>query len=105
MVPTSKDIELMLSHNKQVRIKVTLLDDNYQEVEGLTGRIKTNSYSLSSESDIRRTCSLTLVIDDKASMNYNFELTWIERMVELSCGIFDFRVFIGFFDLAFIKTP
>lgn len=90
MKPTQRDIDLAFSHNKRVRIKAILLDDNYQEIEELTGRVKANSYSVSSESDIRRTCTLTMVIDDKTSINYNFELTWIKRMVELSCGIFDY---------------
>lgn len=89
MKPTQKDINLMLSHNKRVRVKAILLDDNYQTIEELSGRVKANSYSVTSESDIRRTCTLTLVVDDKASINYNFELTWIKRMVELVCGIYD----------------
>lgn len=89
MSPTQKDIDLLFLHDKRVRMKVILLDDNYQELEELTGRIKSSSYSISSDSDIRRTCNLIMIIDDKASINYNFEMTWIERMVELSCGIWD----------------
>ena len=86
-----KDIELLKSHNKQIRIKVALLDENYHEVENLTGIIKSSSstYDNSSESDIRRTSSLTFVIADKSNLNTDFERTWIKRMIELSVGILD----------------
>lgn len=87
---TLKDIELLCSHNKKVRIKASLLNENYREVESLTGTIKSISYDSTSESDIRRTSSVTLVMTDKSQINTDFESVWIKRMVELSVGIFDF---------------
>lgn len=88
---TLRDVELLKSHNKRIQVKVSLLDENYKEVENLTGIIKSSSssYDISSESDIRRTSSLTFVIVDKSNLNTDFEKTWIKRMVELSVGIYD----------------
>lgn len=86
---TTKEVELIRSHNKMVRAKVTLLDENYKVVDNLTGAIKAYpSYDISSESDIRRTASITMIVD-KDKINIDFEKTWIQRMVELSIGIYD----------------
>ena len=86
---TDTDVFLLKSHNKQVRLKVTLLDDNYQEVTNLVGRIVKSSYGISNSSDIRRTANLTLTVDSPSYLEYDFEKTWIKRMVELSCGIYN----------------
>lgn len=87
MAITQADIDLMKSRNKSVLIKVTLLDEQYDEVENLSGRIKSISYDISAESDIRRTCSLTLLVS-KDKINSDFETVWINRMVELHCGVY-----------------
>ena len=40
MTPTARDIELLKSHNKKIRIRVKLLDSTtYQEVDNITGNI------------------------------------------------------------------
>lgn len=86
---TQEDIDLALQRNKLIKMKVKLLDENYQEVDNLTGKIvPTPSYDIDSESDIRRTCSLTLSIPLKEQIDLDFEKTWNKRMVELMCGIY-----------------
>ena len=85
-----KNIDLLRSHNKTIKMKITLLDENYIEVESLTGLITGYpSYDIDGESDIRRTCSLTLCVPIKEQLQLDFEKTWNNRMVELSCGILD----------------
>ena len=86
---TPREVELIRSHNKVVRVRATLLDENYKEVDNLTGTIKSSpAYDISSESDIRRTSSITMIVD-KDKLNTDFEKTWIQRMVELSIGVYD----------------
>lgn len=85
-----KNIDLLRSHNKIIRMKVTLLDTNYMEVDSLTGSITGYpTYDIDCESDIRRTCSLTLCVPAKEQLQLDFEKTWNNRMVELACGIYD----------------
>lgn len=85
-----KNLDLLRSHNKIIRMKVTLLDTNYMEVETLTGSITGYPiYDIDGESDIRRTCSLTLCVPAKEQLQLDFEKTWNNRMVELACGIYD----------------
>ena len=87
---TQKKIDLLRMHNKQIQMKVTLLDDSYREIEEIVGRIKGYpSYEIDSESDIRRTCNITLVVPEKNRVDIDFENTWNKRMVELACAIYD----------------
>lgn len=91
MLHDENDLLLLASHSKNVSMQITLLDDNYQAIEALAGSIKSCSYNLSSESDMRRTCSLTLVVD-KRNIDADFNKRWTDCMVEVQCGIFDIKV-------------
>lgn len=86
-----KAIDLLRSHNKRVGARVVLLDENYIEVDELSGRVVgISSYDIDSSSDIRRTCTLTLSVPAKEQLELDFEKTWNKRMVELYCGLYDF---------------
>lgn len=84
-----KRIELIRSHNKKIKIKVTLFDENYLEIDSLVGKISEIDFDKTSNSDIRSKCTLTLSLSSKDQINLDFERTWNKRMVELACGIFD----------------
>lgn len=85
-----KKIDLLRTHNKRVKLKVTLLNENYQEVDSLIGRITGYpSYDINGDSDIRRTCNITLSVSAKEQIQLDFEKTWNKRMVELACGLYD----------------
>ena len=89
-IPEEKNIEMLKSHNKIVKLKVTLLDENYVEIENLIGSIKGYpSYEIDADSNIRRTCNITLSIPSKEQVQLDFEKTWNKRMVELACGLYD----------------
>ena len=86
-----KDIELLRSHNKDIKMKATLLDEHALPIEGqeLVGRIKSINFNRTNGSLIRSTCSLTMSIPIKDQINLNIEETWNKRMVQLKCGILD----------------
>ena len=84
---TQNDIKLLLSRNKEISISVSLLDELYDTVRTISGYVKSASYDISSTSNIRRTCSLTLAVPDKGSLNTEIEEKWIQRMVELRCTV------------------
>lgn len=84
-----KNIDLLRSHNKTIRIKATLLDELYEEIESLVGKIKSINYNRTNSSLIRSTCSLTMSIPRKDQVNIDIENTWNKRMVKLECGILD----------------
>ena len=83
-----RNIDLLRSHNKRINLKVSLLDENYMEVQNLTGRIKALSFEQTYDSDIRRTSTITLSVPAKEQIDLDFEKTWNNRMVALSCGLF-----------------
>jgi len=85
---TQADIDLLRKHNKSVRLKVELLDNNYTVIDNLIGKIEEVTYDKTNKSTIRSTCVLTLSVPSKEQMQLDFEKTWNKRMVELSCGIF-----------------
>lgn len=90
MTPTAQDIKLLKKHNKKIRVRVRLLDSTtYQEVDNITGNVVSATFNKTYDSDIRRTCSLTLSIPSKDQINIDFEKTWNKRMVELFIGIYD----------------
>lgn len=83
-----KNINLLRSHNKKVQMKVTLYDENYDDVEDLTGKIKSCEFDKTLSSDIRDTCTLTLSLAAKEQIDLDFEKTWNKRMVDVFCGLF-----------------
>lgn len=92
MTPTQKDIELLKSHNKRVRMTIKLIDsETYQEIDNITGSVVSASYDKTYDSDIRAVCSLTISIPNKGNLIVDFEKTWNKRMVELYCALYDFK--------------
>lgn len=89
MAYTEQDLRLLTTHNKQVRMKAELLDDTYTVIDSFEGAIKDASFDQTSTSDIRRTCNLTLTVQEKHSITTDFESVWIDRMVQISVGIYD----------------
>lgn len=86
-----ENVRLLKAHNKQVMIKVVLYDNDDRKVDDITGRIVSVAHDVSAESDIRRTCSLTINVDSKGALETDFESTWNNRIVELNVGILDER--------------
>ena len=84
-----ENLNLLRTHNKTIMLKASLLDENYAVIDTLQGKIVgAPSYEMSGDSNIRRTCSITMSIPQKEQINLDFENTWKKRMVELSCGIY-----------------
>lgn len=100
-----KHINLLRSHNKKIKIRASLLDENYIRIETLTGRLQSISYDMQNDSDIRKTCSLTMSIPSKEQIELDFEKTWIKRVVELSCGIYSDKFSTNDFDGTIRDTP
>lgn len=86
---TQTDLALLRKKNKKVRMRVRILDEAYQEIAQITGKIKTINFNVDSESDIRRTCNLTLVVPNKEQIQIDFRNTWNRRIVDLYCGVFN----------------
>ena len=83
------DFELITNPNKCVYLKVSLLNDGYQEVETLEGEMLELSLTISSESSIRRIANASFHIEDSVDLGTNYFGLWLDRMVQLSYGVQD----------------
>lgn len=87
MIPTELDKQLILQPTHDVGVSLVLLGDNFIPIEELQGRVKSMSANISATSDIRRTCSIVMGIIDGSFSSENFEVAWLDKLVEVSIGL------------------
>lgn len=66
--PTQTDYDLVQMKVRNIRVKVDVLNFNFQTINSLEGRVTDGSISIDATSDIRRTCNITLVIERSDTM-------------------------------------
>ena len=73
VIPTQTDYDLVQMKVRNLRVKVDVLNFNFQTVNSLQGYVTDGSISIDATSDIRRTCNLTLAIEksEKIIDKYN----------------------------------
>lgn len=83
------ELELITNPNKRTYIKVSLLDDAYQEVKQMQGELIDLNGTISADSAIRRVTNAVFHIDDPVELGTNFFGVWMDRMVQISYGVYD----------------
>ena len=83
------DKRLIFARNKIVTIRLELLDSLYQVVEELQGKAVQFSIETAGDSDIRRTASLTLALDDEEAGKDVSKKVWLDNMVRAYVKIED----------------
>ena len=91
IAPTNNDYQLIQMKTRNMRLKVELLNYNFQIVNYLEGNVIDGSISVDANSDIRRTCSISLVVDRKSLSIAEDAEIWINRYVKIYEGIDDAR--------------
>lgn len=66
--PTQTDYDLVQMKVRNIRVKVDILNFNFQTINSLEGRVTDGSISIDATSDIRRTCNITLAIERSDTM-------------------------------------
>ena len=89
MTPSNLDKELVLQTLHNVRIKLEVLDEDLQVINEIQGQATAMTVSISSTSDIRRTCNLTIHIVDDSFSDENFEIEYLDRLVKISIGLYN----------------
>lgn len=72
-------------------IKVELLDFNYMTVGELQGNIISGSVDIQANSDLRRSCTLSLVVTDSS---FNVEAggkIWLDKLIKIQVGVDSIR--------------
>lgn len=78
---TEKDIRLIFARNKQIVVRLELLNNSYQVVEEMQGKAIQFPVNISGSSDIRATASLTLVVEDGEVAEGISKKIWLDNMV------------------------
>lgn len=76
---------------RNLRIKVNLLNFNLQTVDDIIGNVIAGSINIDANSDVRRTCDITLVVTDSSFNVVDGGKIWLDKYVQIYTGIDDMR--------------
>lgn len=85
---SEKDIEALRIKDKVMYCRAEILDTDYKTVEMIEGNIVTGNYSINCDSDIRRSCNLTMCLN-----NDDFKLTedlFFNHYVKIYIGYYSY---------------
>lgn len=80
-VLNQSDIDILHQSTKDIRVKIELLNHNYKVVDVLEGVLVSDSYSISAESDIRRTYTLSLFVKDSSFYIGSDKKIWMDKYI------------------------
>lgn len=84
--PNENDLLLLKQPKQEVIIKIELLNYKFQTVDFIEGTLISDSFTIDSESDIRRTMNLTMHIDDiSLTLGYDKKI-WYDKYLRISVG-------------------
>ena len=88
VTPTQTDYDLVQMNTRNAKIKVELLNFNFQTISSLEGKTTSGSIEVDANSDIRRTCNLSLVAKDidENMISEGGEL-WLDKYIKIYQGI------------------
>lgn len=85
---TQEEYNMVKQVNRDLSIKIELLNYKFQTVDELSGVvIGTPSFTVNADSDIRRTCSLSLIPKDSSFDIKNGNKIWMDKYVRIFIGI------------------
>ena len=87
VTPTNEDYQLSQMRTINSKIKVELLNFNFQTINYLEGNAIGGSITVDANSDIRRSCSVDLVVNRQSLSVAEDSEIWLERYVKIYQGI------------------
>lgn len=86
VIPSQTDYDLSQLKVRNQRIKVDLLNFNFQTVNSLEGKVTDGSISIDATSDIRRTCNITLVVENSTDIIAPGGQVWLDKFIKVYVG-------------------
>lgn len=84
----SSDFRLVKQHNIILSLKIEIYDRNNAYVNDIVGNVISGNGSISADSDVRRTFTLTLIPDRKSRLIISSQgLIWVDKKCRVSLGI------------------
>lgn len=87
VTPTQTDYDLIQMKVRNSKIKIEVLNFNFQTVNSIEGRVTSGSISVDATADIRRTCSITMVVDRVDTMIAPGGELWIDKFIKVYQGV------------------
>lgn len=81
------DINALYQKIKQYRVKLYLLNSNYQIIDELQGEMISGSMSIDSSSDIRRSCNFVFFVKDRTYFTNETSKIWMDKFVDIKIGV------------------
>ena len=86
VIPSQTDYDLSQLKVRNQRIKVDLLNFNFQTINSLEGKVTDGSISIDATSDIRRTCNITLVVENSENILTPGGQVWLDKFIKVYVG-------------------
>ena len=90
-VITQNDIDIVNQNAKELFAKVELLNRDYKVIYSLEGNLISDSFSISAESNVRRTYSMDLVVNDASLVIGADKKIWMDKYIRPYVGIRSLR--------------
>ena len=87
VTPTQTDYEMAQLPTRNLKIKVDVLNFRFQTVDSIEGILTDGSISVDANSDIRRTCNLTLAIEKSEKIISPEGELWLDKFIKIYEGI------------------
>lgn len=89
-MPTQKEYNVSIQRTRKLFVKIYLLDFNFRQIGELSGVVLDGStFSIDSTSDIRRTCSISLIPTDSSFDIKSGSKIWLDKYIKVYVGIED----------------
>lgn len=90
-VPTQDDIRILTQSNRNVYCYLDILNKNFKKIGSLDGQVISDSYSFAANSDVRKTMSLSIHVEDSSFLIGRDKKIWYDKYIDVSMGIKDIR--------------
>lgn len=87
-IPQQSDLNLLRRSARTVYSKIELLNRDFKVTGRLEGELISDDYSYDADSDIRRSCRLTLVVKDSSFLIGNDRKVWIDKYLRVYTGLY-----------------
>lgn len=85
-IATSNDIKLLKQKHKIIHTRITVKDRDFMSIAEVQGACTAVSYSVSSDSGIRRSAEITVIVKDDRYNASKDSLFWIDKIIKLEIG-------------------
>lgn len=86
-MPTQEQYDTTKSRYRDIDVKIYLLNYNFQKVDEISGFVLTKNFTNNSTSDIRRTCSITLVPNNSSFDIKRDGKIWLDKYIQIYIGL------------------